>query len=99
MPDVTARLEALRSEAEAAVGAAPDTAALEELRVRFLGRNSELTGILRGIGGLPPEQRGPVGQGANKIRVALETLLTERVEELGAAELDAKLVEDRIDVT
>ena len=99
MPDVTARLEELRSEAEAAVAAAPDTAALEDLRVRYLGRKAELTGVLRGIGGLPPEQRGPVGQAANKVRVALEAQLSERESTLEAAELEVKLVEDRIDVT
>jgi phenylalanyl-tRNA synthetase alpha chain len=99
MPDVTARLEELRSEAEAAVAAASDTASLEELRVRYLGRKAELTGVLRGIGGLPPEQRGPVGQAANKVRVALEAQLAERESTLEASELETKLVDDRIDVT
>ena len=68
MPDVSERVDALRREAEAAIAAAPDAAALEELRVRYLGRKAELTGILRGIGELPPEERGPVGSGANAAR-------------------------------
>ena len=78
MPDVSARLDDLRSEAEAAVAAAADPGQIEELRVRYLGRKSELTGVLRGIRDLPPDQRGPVGQAANQVRIALESLLTDR---------------------
>ena len=48
-------------------------AELEELRVRYLGRKSALTQVLRSIGELPPEERGPVGQGANEVRRALES--------------------------
>jgi phenylalanyl-tRNA synthetase alpha chain len=95
MPD----LEALRGEAEAAIAAASDASALEELRVRYLGRRSELTQVLRSIGQLPAEQRGPVGKHANDIRRALEALLERRGAALDAAELDRRLVEDRVDVT
>ena len=50
MPDAAGRLDELRREAEAAVRSASSTAELEDLRVRYLGRKSELTGVLRGIG-------------------------------------------------
>jgi phenylalanyl-tRNA synthetase alpha chain len=89
----------LRSEAESAIAAAGSAADLEELRVRYLGRKSELTATLRSIGELPPEQRGPVGKQANEVRRALEALLERRTAELEAAELDSRLVEDRVDVT
>ena len=95
MPD----LAQLRSEAEAAIGAAGSAAELEELRVRYLGRKSELTATLRSIGELPPDQRGPVGKQANEVRRALEELLERRTGELEAAELDSRLAEDRVDVT
>ena len=62
------RIEELRSEAEAAIAAASTTAELEELRVRYLGRKAELTGILRGIAELPAEERGPVGTAGNEAR-------------------------------
>jgi phenylalanyl-tRNA synthetase alpha chain len=94
-----ADLAQLRSEAEAAVAAATSAAELEELRVRYLGRKSELTQALRSIGELPPEQRGPVGQQANEVRQALEALLESRTAQLAGAELDRRLVEDRVDVT
>ncbi len=94
-----ADLDQLRSEAEAAIRSAGDSAALEELRVRYLGRKSELTSTLRSIGELPADQRGPVGKAANEVRVALEQLLGQRTTELEASELDRRLAEDRIDVT
>src|SRR5437764_6938620 len=94
-----ADLDSLRSEAEAAIAAATSSAELEDLRVRYLGRKAELTQTLRGIGELPPEQRGPVGKQANQVRVALESLLDERTTQLADSELQARLVEDRVDVT
>ena len=67
--------------------------------MRYLGRKSELTTTLRSIGDLPPEERGQVGQAANAVRQALEELIGGRIKELEDAELDARLSEDRIDVT
>ena len=99
MADAPARFDELRREAESAIGAAGTSAELEDLRVRYLGRKSELTQALRSIGELPPEQRGPVGKGANVVKQALERLLAERTERLEAEELDARLAADRIDVT
>ncbi|HEY7631305.1 MAG TPA: phenylalanine--tRNA ligase subunit alpha [Thermoleophilaceae bacterium] len=94
-----ADLQALREEAESAIAGAGSAAELEELRVRYLGRKAVLTQTLRGIGELPPEERGPVGKAANEVRVTLEKLLAGRTEELEASELDSRLAEDRIDVT
>jgi phenylalanyl-tRNA synthetase alpha chain len=94
-----ADLAQLRTEAEASIDAAGSAAELEELRVRYLGRKSELTQTLRSIGELPPEQRGPAGKQANEVRQALEALLERRTAELEASELDRRLVEDRVDVT
>jgi phenylalanyl-tRNA synthetase alpha chain len=98
-PPALSRLDELRQEAEAAVAQASDAAKVEELRVRYLGRKSEVTAALRSIGDLPAEQRGPVGKAANSLRVALEELLAGRAAELEAAELDAGLETDRVDVT
>ena len=93
------RIEEIRSEASSAIGAAAATAELEELRVRYLGRKSELTGILRGIAELPAEERGKVGAGANRARQELEALLETRAAALDSTELEARLAEDRVDVT
>ena len=99
MTDVAFRIAELRSEAEAAVAAAGGPEALEELRVRYLGRKAELTQILRGIATLPPEQRGPVGQAANEARQALEAKLEARRTALDSSQLERRLATDRVDVT
>jgi phenylalanyl-tRNA synthetase alpha chain len=91
--------EAIRTQAEKDVAAASSVKDLEEIRVRYLGRKSELTTALRSIGDLPPEERGKVGQSANTVRHELEELIGSRIRELEDAELDARLAEDRIDVT
>jgi phenylalanyl-tRNA synthetase alpha chain len=93
------RIESLREEAESAVATAESSAALEELRVRYLGRKAQLPNLLRGVAQLPPEQRGTVGKAANQARHALEELIARRADELGAIELDARLSADRVDVT
>jgi phenylalanyl-tRNA synthetase alpha chain len=93
------RIQQIEKEGEDAIRAASSTQELEEIRVRFLGRKSELTGILRGISDLPDDQRGPVGKAGNEARVRLEHMLARRGEELDASELGSKLAEDAIDVT
>jgi phenylalanyl-tRNA synthetase alpha chain len=89
----------IRAQAEKDVAAASSVKDLEEIRVRYLGRKSELTTALRSIGDLPPEERGKVGQSANAARQALEALIGGRTRELEDAELNARLSKDRIDVT
>src|SRR3954469_3888407 len=81
---VTDRISALRAEGEAAVAAAPSTAELEDVRVRFLGRKAELPNLLRDVGKLAPEERGAVGRGANEARRALEAAVEARRGELAA---------------
>jgi phenylalanyl-tRNA synthetase alpha chain len=93
------RIDELRAEAEGAIATADSTSALEELRVRYLGRKAELPNLLRGVAQLPADQRGTVGRAANQARQALEQLIERRTGELEAAELDTRLAQDRIDVT
>jgi phenylalanyl-tRNA synthetase alpha chain len=89
----------LQSEGEAAIAASQTTAALEEIRVQYLGRKAELPNLLRGVAELPPEQRGPVGKAANESRKRLEALIDARAGELAVVELNARLIQDRVDVT
>lgn len=79
------RIDALRLEGERALLAAADPAALEEARVRYLGRKSELTLILRGLKELPAGERGAVGARANEARIRLEAALSAAEARLGAA--------------
>src|SRR5204863_6818623 len=98
MPEAEEGIAAIRADAAAAIAAAADTAALEDVRVRHLGRKSELTTILRGVGELPPSERGSVGAAANRARSELEAALESRRDEPEAGELEASLAADAIDV-
>jgi phenylalanyl-tRNA synthetase alpha chain len=96
---MTDRIAELRAEAEAAIQAAGTSAALEGLRVAYLGRKAELPNLLRTVAELPPEQRAEVGRTANEARQALDALIEQRARALEADELDARLATDRVDVT
>ena len=99
MTDTTDRIEQLRREASDAVAAAGSSAALEEVRIRYLGRKAELPNLLRGVAQLAPEQRAATGKAANQARQALEAAIEARGGELASAELHDRLAQDRIDVT
>jgi phenylalanyl-tRNA synthetase alpha chain len=96
MSDQIARIE---SEAQAAIAGAGTTAELEEVRIRYLGRKAELPNLLRGVAQLPPQERAATGKAANQARHALEQAIERKAAALASAELDARLVDDRIDVT
>lgn len=93
------RIEELRAQAQQEIEAAAGSEAVEELRVRYLGRKAELPQMLRGVAALEPEQRRAVGKAANKARRALEQLIEARAAQLDASELDERLRADTLDVT
>lgn len=93
------RIEAIRREGEQAVAAADSPAAVEEVRVRFLGKKGLLTTLLRDMGHISPAERPAVGRVANEVKDALEHLLTDRLNELHSAEREQRLAEEAIDVT
>jgi phenylalanyl-tRNA synthetase alpha chain len=92
-------VERVRGEAQRAIQAAPSSEALEELRVRYLGRRAELPQLLRTVAELDPAQRAQVGRSANQARQALEALIAARARELAESELQTRLEADRVDVT
>ena len=96
---MTERIAQIRTEAEAVIGAADSTQALEEARIRYLGRKAELPNLLRNVAQLPAEERAATGKAANEARRALEDAIERKAGELAAGELDRRLVEDRVDVT
>ena len=95
----TPELAALYAESSAAVAAAADGEALEQVRVHVLGRKSRLTEILRSISSLPTEQRPVVGKLGNIVRVELERQVEEREGALSSASLEQALAAERLDVT
>jgi phenylalanyl-tRNA synthetase alpha chain len=99
LSDLTRDLEALRDETLERVGAAGDSATLEAIELEVLGKKGRLTGTLRGIGGLPAEDRPRVGAVANTVREAIERAIAARGSELRGAELGQRLQAEAIDVT
>jgi len=99
MPDLLSQLEELAAAARREVAAAADERALEELRVRLLGKKGELSAALRGMGQLPAEERPRVGEVANRVRDQIETLLAEGRARLAKAKLDAELSGPPLDPT
>jgi phenylalanyl-tRNA synthetase alpha chain len=99
LAELTRDLETLRDEATASIAAAADVAALEAIELDVLGKKGRLTAVLRGIGGLPPEDRPRVGAIANEVRTALEAALAERGTDLRGSELAARLAAEAVDVT
>src|SRR5262249_49803947 len=93
------RIAQLRAQAEAEIAAARTLDALEQLRVRYLGRKAELPQVLRGVAKLEAAERAGVGQAANRAGEALRRLIEQREAELGAAQLQGALEADRLDVT
>ena len=93
------QLELIKRNALAALDAAETPAALEELRVKLLGKKGELTAVLKMMGKLSPEERPVMGQLANAVRAEIENKLEERKAAIHAAVLEAKLAAEAIDVT
>ena len=99
LADLTRDLEALQADALASVAAAGDVATLDALELDVLGKKGRLTGVLRGIGALPAEDRPKVGAVANAVRGAIEAALAERGAGLRGSELAARLATEAVDVT
>ena len=93
------KLEALRAEARAQLENCSTAAELEALRVKYLGKNGELTALLRGMGALAPEERPKMGALVNEARGEIEAAMEAKVAALEQAELNRRLQEEQLDVT
>ncbi len=93
------QLEQIRQSALAALDAAATPAALEELRVKLLGKKGEMTAVLKQMGKLSAEERPVMGQLANSVRAQIEAKLEERKAAIHAAVLEQKLAAEAVDVT
>ena len=93
------QLEMLAKASLEAVAEAGDIAALDALRVKYLGKKGELTVILKQMGKLSAEERPAMGQLANSVRAKLEEAIDSRRVELEEAALEAQLEAESLDVT
>jgi phenylalanyl-tRNA synthetase alpha chain len=92
-------LEQVLSEAEAAVNGAENLRALDEVRVRYLGKTGVFTEQLKQLGRLPKEERPAAGQAINKAKQALQQGIEARKTELEQAALAERLAAERVDVS
>lgn len=92
-------LSQLKDETLAAIAAAGDTSALEQVRVSVLGKKGSLTGYLRSMGQVPKKERAAVGKAVNEVRVAVEQALEAGKASLEQAELSARMSAAAVDVT
>ncbi len=93
------KLKSIRDEALQLVHDAENLDTLNQLRVRFLGKKGEITGVLKGMGKLSAEERPQIGALANTIKDEIESLIVERKGMLEEEAKLTKLKEEEIDVT
>lgn len=96
---VAEEIVALRERVLGDIAAAETTAQLEEVRVAVLGKKGSLTGYLRSMGQVPPEERATVGKTVNQAHQEVEAALEARKATLAAAELEASISASAVDVT
>ena len=93
------QLELIKQQAMDALEAADSPASLDEIRVRYLGKKGELTAVLKLMGKLSAEERPIMGQMANSVRAEIEQKLDARKSAIDAAVLEARLIDEALDVT
>jgi phenylalanyl-tRNA synthetase alpha chain len=89
----------LEAAAQAEIATATTTSQLRELEIKYLGKSGSLTGLMRGIGSLPPEEKPKFGQMVNEAKGRLQELIDSQVASLRQGELNAQFEAERIDVT
>lgn len=97
--DLLKQIEGIKKQLETDLNDVLSTQALEALRVKVLGKKSELTALLRGMGQLSQEDRPKAGQLINKAREELTARLHEKAQKLAVDERNKALVSETLDVT
>ena len=99
LQQLTDQLEALEAEAAEAISAAADAEALEQLRIGLLGKKGRLSGVLGAMGKLPGDERPLVGQRANVLKSQVQALLSDRLQAVKQAAMEARIAAETLDVT
>ena len=92
-------LEALTQQALDAVAASSNMAALDQVRVQYLGKKGEISALMKNLGNVAPEDRPKVGAVINEARGKVQDALNARKESLESEALNAKLASETVDVT
>ncbi|MGG6294217.1 phenylalanine--tRNA ligase subunit alpha [Leptolyngbya sp. AN02str] len=97
--ELESQLAALQDEAQEAIAQIDTLDALEQLRIKYLGKKGSLSQVLGSMGRLGAEDRPRIGSLANEVKEALQTSLENKRIALQAAAIEAKLAAETIDVT
>ncbi len=89
----------LKEQALAALAGVTNGGELEQMKVKYLGKKSELAGLLRGMASLTPEERPVIGQIANEVRVAIEEAFEKAKSEVESREAAKRMAAEKLDVT
>lgn len=92
-------LQRIKEVALTAIKAATDQQALQDVRVKYLGKKGEVTALLKGLGKLSSEERPKMGAFVNAVREALEAELDKIKSSMETAAMNARLEEEKIDIT
>src|SRR5690625_2163363 len=93
------RLQSLKEEALNQIPNIESEKALQDLRVKYLGKKGQITEVLKGMGKLSPEERPVIGQLANDVRDVITTAIEEKASELDQIALQKQLEKEAIDIT
>jgi len=99
MSEIRTRTKDIRARFGLALAGTSSSEAVERLRVEYLGKKGHLTTLLRGMGGLPPEERPLAGEAVNELKAEIERALADRLSSLIVAEEEAAEIAERIDVS
>ncbi|EWH08590.1 phenylalanyl-tRNA synthetase subunit alpha [Catenovulum agarivorans DS-2] len=92
-------LDAIVAAAELAIKEANDLAALDDIRVQYLGKKGLFTEQMKTLGKLPPEEKPKAGQAINQAKQQVQALLNDKRDAFQQAELDKKLAQESVDIT
>ncbi len=95
MTDLTDLLATART----SITGAADPAALDAVRIEYLGKKGKLTELMKGLGAIAPEQRKERGAALNQLKNDITAELERRTETLNAGALDARLAAEKVDIT
>ena len=99
MPTLEDQIEESRREALVALAAVNSGEALEEWSIKYLGKKGQMTGLFRGVGALPAEQRAAAGQAINAAKQELEEAYAQARERIVSQERGRQLQEEAVDVS
>lgn len=92
-------LQELQQESISKVTSLKSLDELEQVRISLLGKNGQITGMMKQLGSLSPDERKNFGQAVNQVKNAVQTALEQKKDELETLELNVKLTSEAVDVT